>query len=134
MATTIKYQGTEIKLTSKYQGVARPWGEKWEKNHYRVFVTINGTKVQFEYYCNDVNPLKADALINAFYCFLSDGIAYRNAKDKYDFADEFGYDKYEDRKRLNEVWQGCMSAYDKWSQFGIDIYEITNWLQETYDL
>lgn len=134
MATTINYQGTEIKLTSKYQGVAHPWGEKWEKNHYRVFVTINETKVQFEYYCNDVSPLKADALISALYCFLSDGIAYHNAKDKYDFADEFGYDKYEDRKRLNEVWRGCMSAYDKWLQFGIDIYEIVNWLQETFDL
>ena len=91
--------------------------------------------MQFEYYCNDVSPLKADALINALYCFLSDGIAYRNANDKYDFAYEFGYDKYEDRKRLNEVWQGCMSAYDKWTSLcDIDIYDLSNWLQETYDL
>ena len=49
-------------------------------------------------------------------------------------TDEFGYDKYEDRKRLSEAWRGCMSAYNKWSQFGIDIYEIANWLQETYNL
>ena len=132
--TTIEYKGQTIKLTSKYQGTAYPWGEKYQKNHYRVFVTINGKKVQFEYYCNDINPLKEDALHNAFYCFLSDGIAYRNANDKYDFAEEFGYDRFEDRKRLSDAWKGCMAAYDKWSQFGIDIYEICNWLQDKYNL
>lgn len=130
MATTIKYQGTEIKLTSKYQGVAHPWGEKWEKNHYRVFVTINGTKVQFEYYCNDVSPLKADALINAFYCFLSDGIAYDNAKDIDDFQCEFGYTKESD---CIKAYNGCKDAYDKWASLcDIDIYDICNWMQEEY--
>ena len=133
MATTIKFQGTEIKLTSKYQGVAHPWGEKWEKNHYMVFVTINGTKVQFEYYCNDVSPLKVDALINAFYCFLSDGIAYNNARDIDDFASEFGYDKVSD---LLKAYDGCKDAWEKWQAIcgDIDGYELANWLQETYNL
>lgn len=132
MATTIKFQGTEIKLTSKYQGVAHPWGEKWEKNHYRVFVTINGTKVRFEYYCNDVSPLKADALINAFYCFLSDACAYDNARDIDDFQSEFGYTKVSE---CTKAYNGCKDSYEDWVGLtDIDIYEICNWMQETYNL
>lgn len=133
MATTIKYQGQEIKLTSKYQGVAYPWGEKYQKNHYRVFITINGEKVQFEYYTNAISPLKEDELINAFYCFLSDGIAYINARDLTDFCNEFGYEAYDAESR--RVFAACKRAYEKWINVGgIDIYDITNWLQETYDL
>lgn len=132
MATTIKYQGTEIKLTSKYQGVAYPWGEKYQKNHYRVFITINGEKVQFEYYTNAVSPLKKDELINAFYCFLSDGIAYINARDIDDFQSEFGYTKVSE---CTQVYNACKRAYEKWMNVGgIDIYDICNWLQDEYNL
>ena len=132
MATTIKYHGTEIKLTSKYQGVAYPWGEKYQKNHYRVFITINGEKVQFEYYTNAVSPLKKDELINAFYCFLSDGIAYDNAKDMNDFQSEFGYTKVSE---CMKAYNGCKDAYDKWASLcDINIYNICNWMQKKYEL
>lgn len=132
--TTIEYKCQTIKLTSKYQGVAYPWGEKYQKNHFRVFVTINGKRIQFEYYCNEPE-LKRESLIEALNCLVLDAIAYRNAKDKYDFAEEFGYDKYEDRKRLSDAWKGCMSASDKWEKLGdIDVYEFSNWLSEEFNV
>ena len=132
--TTINYQGTEIKITSKYQGVAKPWDGKYEKKHYSVFVTIDDKSIQFEYYCNDAE-LKRNELIEALNCFVLDVIAYRNAKDKYDFADEFGYDRYKDRKLLSDAWYGCMSASEKWEKIGdIDVYEFSNWLSEEFNV
>ena len=139
MRTTINYNGTEIKLSSKWAGTAYPWGQEYEKQHHKVLVMIGDVHTTlrhttFNYYCND-NELNEDGLREAFCCFLSDGIAYRNAKDKYDFADEFGYDKYEDRKRLNDAWEGCMAAYDKWTKLcDIDIYDIFDWMQKEYEL
>lgn len=139
MRTTINYNGTEIKLSSKWAGTACPWDDGYVKQHHKVLVRIGDVHTTFRhttfnYYCNDYE-LNEDGLREAFYYFLSDGIAYRNAKDIFDFADEFGYDKYEDLKRLKKAWKGCMAAYDKWTKLcDIDIYDICNWMQEEYEL
>lgn len=138
MATTINYQGTDIKLTSKRQGTAYPWGDKYLRQHHRIFATIGCKRIQFEYYCNEVT-LKEDDLRFALYCFLSDGIAYNNAKDFEDFCNEFGYDIYNYNGMTNaesmRVYKACGRNYDKWQELcNIDIYDIANWMQEEYEL
>ena len=128
--TTIDFNGVSIKLTSKYQGIAYPWDGKYAKEHHRVFVTIDGKRIQFEYYCNK-HDMDERELINAFFCLLSDGVAYANAQDIDDFASEFGYTKITECVR---AYKGCKSAYDKWQKFNLDIYDALNFLQENYDV
>lgn len=138
MATIIKYQGREIKLTSKRQGTAYPWGDKYLRQHHRIFVAIGGKRIQFEYYCNEVK-LKEDDLRSALHCFLLDGIAYNNARDFNDFCNEFGYGIYNDYGEPNaeswRVYKACSRQYDKWQELcNIDIYDIANWMQDKFNL
>lgn len=131
METTINYNGTEITLSSEYVGTAFPWGKEYAKQQHEVSVWVGDVHTTFNYYCNDYE-LNEDGLREAFYFFLSDGIAYNNAKDIDDFQSEFGYTKVSE---CVKAYNGCKDAYDKWASLcDIDIYEITNWLQETYDL
>lgn len=92
---------------------------------------IGDEHTEFDFYCNDYE-LDEPNLREAFYFFLSDGIAYDNAIDIDDFQSEFGYTKVSD---CMKAYNGCKEALEKWKSLSsIDIYEITNWLQETYDL
>lgn len=128
----INYNGNIIVLSSEYVGTATPWGEKYIKQHHEVRVDIGGSYTSFDYYCND-GGLNDDSEIEAFYCFLSDALAYNNARDIDDFASEFGYDKVSD---LLKAYNGCKDAWDNWQAIcgDIDGYELVNWLQETYNL
>lgn len=133
MATTINYNGTEIKLSSKWAGTAYPWGKEYVKQHHKVLVRIGDVHTTFNYYsnCNDYE-LNEDGLREAFYFFLSDGISYDNAKDIDDFQSEFGYTKVSD---CIKAYNGCKDAYDKWASLcDINIYDICNWMQEEYEL
>jgi len=135
MATTLNFNGTEIKITSKYQGTAKPWGDKYEKMHHKVTVTTEKSSTTFDFYCNE-KKLKAQDLRCAFECFLSDGIAYKNSEDILDFANEFGYTTTtrEDRTRLRNVYNACKESWEKWVDFYIDPYDLSNWLREKYEI
>ena len=131
MDTTINYNGTEIFLYGNYIGTATPWGEKYVKQHFEIDVTIDNRIATFDFYCNDCD-LDEDDLRTAFYYFLSDGIAYANATDIDDFASEFGYTK---PSKCIEAYNGCKKEYEDWKSLtDIDIYDIANWMQETYNL
>ena len=131
MNTTINYNGTEIILYGNHIGTATPWGEKYIKQHFEIDVTINGKTAMFDFYCNDYE-LDDKQLCEAFYFFLSDGIAYNNAKDIDDFQSEFGYTKVSE---CVDAYNGCKDAYDKWTRLcDINIYDICNWMQEEYEL
>ena len=131
MATTIRYQGTPIHLTSKRQGVAYPWGGRYQKEHYRVFITIEGKRVQFEYYTPS-HLMTRDELISALHCFLLDVYAYDANTDLRDFAKEFGYDV--ESKECRTAWRGCRHAYEKWLGIKncIEYNRLINWLQENF--
>ena len=130
MATTIKYQDKEIHLYSEYLGVAYPWGEKYKKKHHLVTVRVDRHEAKFDFYCND-RVLSAKDLKGAFYFFLSDGISFYNAGSIDEFAAEFGYDK---PSQLLDAYEGCKDAWFKWKPFGINAWNLANWLQEKYDL
>ena len=131
METTIKYKETEITIIGEYVGTAYPFGDKYVKQQHNVTVWIGDEHTEFDFYCNDYE-LGEDGLREAFCFFLSDGIAYNNAKDIDDFQSEFGFTKVSE---CTKAYNGCKDAYDKWTSLcDIDIYEITNWLQEEYEL
>ena len=130
MKTTINYNGIIITLESEYVGKATPWGGKYVKEQHNIKVTIDDKDISFNYFCN--NDLGEDDLINAFYCFLSDGISYIDYQMIDDFQDAFGYSKVSE---CLKVYNGCKEAYYKWTEFtDIDIFEINNWLQDNYNL
>lgn len=132
METKINYNGTEITLSGEYVGTARPWGEEYVKQHHNVTVYIGDKWTEFDFYCND-GELGEDGLREAFYFFLSDGIAYNNARDIDDFASEFGYTKVSE---CIKAYDGCKDSWENWQAIcgDIDTYDLSNWLQETYDL
>lgn len=131
METTINYNGTEITLSSEYVGTACPWGKEYVKQHHEVSVWVGDEHIEFDFYCNDYE-LGEDGLREAFYYFLSDGIAYNNSMDMDDFQSEFGYTKVSE---CIKAYNGCKDAYDKWTSLcDIDIYDICNWMQEKYEL
>ena len=131
MKTTINYNGTEITIGSECVGTAYPWGKEYAKQHHEVSVWVGDEHIEFNYYCNDYE-LGDDELLEAFYCFLSDGIAYDNAKDIDDFQSEFGYTNVSE---CIDAYNGCKDAYDKWTGLcDINIYDICNWMQEEYKL
>ena len=129
METTINYNGTEIILSSECIGTATPWGEKYVKQQHEVEVQVGHLHTSFDYYCNDYD-LDEDGLVNAFYCLLSDAVAYANAEDIDDFQREFGYDKVSE---CIEAYNGCKDAYEKLQKFNLDIYDALNFLQENYN-
>lgn len=130
MATlNLNFNGTSIYVKSMFVGEAKPWGDYVKQQHHCV-VTCNGETVQFDYYCND-RQIGPKELINAMYCFASDGTSYANATDIDDFASEFGYEKV---SKAIEVYNACKKSYDDFQKFGIDIFDFTNWLQEKYEL
>lgn len=130
METTINYNGTEIILSGEYVGTARPWGDKYVKQQHNVTVWMGDEHVEFDLYCDDYE-LGEDGLREAFYCFLSDGIAYSNSRDIDDFQSEFGYTKVSD---CIKAYNGCKDTYDKLTSLCvIDIYDLSNSLQETYN-
>lgn len=129
MATTINYNGTEIKIGSQRQG-EKDWNG-YPKQYHRISLTINGNKVTFGYYCNDAK-LNDNDKICALYCFVSDCISYANARDMQDFANEFGYDDY---KELNKIWKGIKREYEKWQSItDIDILDFSNYLTDNYEV
>lgn len=130
MKTTINYNGIIITLESEYVAKATPWGGEYVRDQHNIKVTIDNKDISFNYFCN--NDLGEDDLINAFYCFLSDGISYIDYQMIDDFQDAFGYSKVSE---CLKAYNGCMEAYYKWTEFtDIDIFEINNWLQDNYNL
>lgn len=126
----INYKGNVIELSSEYQGTAKPWDGKYEKQHHVVYVDMDDQHTWFDFYCNDA-CLDEEGEVEAFYDFISDGICYDNAKDIDDFQDEFGFTKV---SRCIDAYEGCEDAHLKWVPFGIDAIELSNWLQDKYDL
>mgnify|MGYP003571252356 CR=1 FL=1 len=130
MATTsITFNGQGISIKSRYVGTAKPW-DNYIKQHHKITVNSGESTAVFDYYCN-TDKLDSKELVNAFYCFLTDGISYKNAEDILDFKDEFGYTN---SKECRRVYEACKESYETWQSFGIDIFDLSNWLQENYNL
>ncbi len=129
-AKELNYNGTIIRLLAMYEGVSKPWGDKYEKDTYHILVTINTGHAHFKYYCNSPMHEESD-FATALWCYLNDAIAYANAKDIDDFAAEFGYDK---PSELLRVYKGCKRAFENAQKFEINIFELSEWLSEKYDL
>ena len=109
---------------------------KWDnaRKHWRVTVKKDGKQVSYNYYGGSMAKVSP---LDAFYGYMSDGIAYMGANDFIDFCDEFGYTAYDEYgrydKRTKEVFHACEKIYFKLRKFiGTDdeIIELSNALDE----
>ena len=126
----INFDGNKITLSSEYAGTATPWSENYIKQHHIVKVCVNGTDLQFDYYCNDTS-LTDTELANALYCSLSDAMYYADATDIDDFAETFGYTKVSE---CLKAYNGCKDEYNNWMKTSINIHEFADYLQSEYSL
>lgn len=76
---------------------------------YKVVIKYNGKQYTTTYQCNAKhNPKESDII----YCLLLDTSSYDNANDIKDFAEEFGYELYNDygnkyNKETEKIYKAC---------------------------
>jgi hypothetical protein len=137
LKTAIEINGTKINLKGEFKGTKD--GICGGINaHHVVTVSIDGKWCSFDYWLSQVQPLMKDEndLIFALYCFVGDALCVID--DSYDdFCSNLGYEPYNEYGNVNKeskkVYKGCLKALDKLNKFDIDLYTISNELQEKYD-
>lgn len=113
----------------------------WEGacKHQHIIVMHETTKKQFsfDYYGAELASMVEDeqGAITAVYNYLQDAWVYYN-----DEFEDLGYNKWDDRKTYNQVYNGCKKAYYKVSRWfnniglEIDLCDLLNQLQEDFDI
>ena len=69
-------------------------------------IKYNGRQFSFPYQCNTAHS--KPNIKDCIDCLLLDASGYENAIDIFDFANEFGYDMYdEDKTKIRKVYKAC---------------------------
>ena len=78
--------------------------------HTKFYYTIkyNEKYLSFPYQCNTSYTMPN--LKDCLNCLLLDASCWDDYKNLEDFANEFGYDLYEDYKRVNKIFLACKAA------------------------
>lgn len=124
----------EFTISAEFDGKkVAPW-DNMNDRHNRVTVKNNetGKKTSFDFWGSVYEPrLETDySLLNAFYCFVSDGLS---AVDGFEnFCSEFGYDT--DSRRAEKIFKACKRSEEKLFRvtgYSVDMmYDFINELQE----
>ena len=97
------------KIKFNYE-VAEKQNELFTPAHrkYVCIIKYNGKQYTFNYQCNPnhTTPNVKDCIE----CLLSDAFAYDNAKDIFDFADEFGYVVNKETERIFKACKKTSNA------------------------
>ena len=104
-------------------------------NRYRVTITNNAEVYRYTF--NDSiantynNTMSSD--FDILHCAILDAGCYEYNDSLEDFADNFGYDLYEDRKKAEKAYNGCQEAYNALIRlFGQEGYEILQAIGTNY--
>jgi hypothetical protein len=128
-----------LKITSTFkesvQGHVKALPKDYN-NQFVVTITNGNAKEVFEFGTSIADTKKQSPKISltsaenvyAFYCFIGDAIAGSQTFEE--FKSEFGYD---DCCEAHKIWKACKESTMKAVRLGLgDLYEISNYLQETY--
>ena len=124
----------EFTISAEFDGKkVAPW-DNMNDRHSRVTVKNNetGKKTSFDFWGSIREPrLETDYdLLNAFYCFVSDGLSAVNGFEN--FCSEFGYDT--DSRRAEKIFKACKRSEEKLFRvtgYSVDMmYDFINELQE----
>ena len=125
MAEVLKYF-PNFKLKTLYSGTS-PKGA----NTYRVTIKNNDEEFTTTFTDSIYNTSRGErsSNISILDCVLMDAQCYENCNSLEDFADNFGYDLYEERSKATRVFRACERQYNNIIKlFGSDGYEILNCL------
>lgn len=92
----------------------------FDEPHYAYSIAIrkDGKSKSFTFHDSIYNYRRnqgptEEMINNAVDCILSDAFSYKNAADVYDFAEEFGYDPYEEYDIVKKIYNACGKTYNK---------------------
>ena len=135
--TFISYEGQtiNIKLLLSNTKVCK-WDKSYPENHNHYIVTVSyeGRKLSFDWFDSfnnfrtGVTDKSRKEMIQIFYTLLQD-IFYKNDyADKNDFCQEEG--------NTVKLWSALCAQESNFNRVfaGIDIYELANYLEETFDI
>ena len=92
--------------------VAKNQDNLFTPNHtkFDCMIKYNGKQFKFPYQCNTkyMKPTAKDCI----YAVIMDAYSFDSCSDIFDFANEFGYDPYEDAKRVKKIYKACERAYN----------------------
>ena len=137
MKTTIELNNTPITIESIFAGTKNSLWDAKKEQHHIVSVSANNKTISFNFWTSIAQPTidSEDYLLDAFYCFISDGMSADMSFNE--FCNELGYDVYsdDDKQTASTIYSACRDNFIKLEQLSIgDIYDVCNELQDKYDL
>lgn len=135
--TSISFEGKSIKINCLLSNTkACEWDKKYPEshNHYIVTVSYEGKRLSFNWFDSFHNfrygivDKNRKEMIEMFYSFLQDIIYKNEYSDKNDFCKEEG--------NVPTLWSALCKHENKYNRVfdNVDIYELVNYLQETFEL
>lgn len=135
--TSISFEGKSIKINCLLSNTkACEWDKKYPEshNHYIVTVSCEGKRLSFNWFDSFHNfrygivDKNRKEIIEMFYLFLQDIIYKNEYSDKNDFCKEEG--------NVPTLWSALCKHENKYNRVfdNVDIYELVNYLQETFEL
>lgn len=134
--TSISFEGKAIKIKCLLANTkVCKWDKKYPENHNHYIITVSceGKRLSFDWFdsfqnfkIDNIDKSRED-MIEMFYSFLQD-ILYKNEySDKNDF--------YKGDENTPALWNTLCKQENKYNRVfeGVDIYELANNLQETFD-
>ena len=134
---------TKIKLlhglTATYKFIDfedAPWGEGVARPHYKIILKCRGLTTSYDFwgsirdYEEGKQELDESNLASAVEMIIGDAIAGEMTFDE--LVDEFGYD---DPKAAYRVFKGVQQTAKKVKRiYDEDLYDLSNWIREQWDL
>lgn len=138
--TDFKYKNLVISAKMVKSGVLFPFDKESKTLHNQFYVTVTNVDTNsvsgFDYFDSQMNytegktELSNEDLLNAFDCFVNDGLAAE--EDFEDFCSSMGYDS--DSRTAERIYKECEKSLNKLkSILDADIYEFANELREAIE-
>lgn len=140
MKNSINLKFGDIELTvGSYKGVPiNKWGG-WCYKH-KITIVRGDKKVNFNFFNSQIAYSKRQEYLtdrdmkDAFECIVDDAIVSYNYSNFIDFAENYGYDDYDEAKR---VYYGCNRTFLKLNYVldlePDDLFDIANYLRNEYE-
>lgn len=135
--TSISFKGKAIKIKCLLANTkVCKWDKKYPENHNHYIITVSyeGKRLSFDWF-DSLSNLRAgnidksrNEIIEMFYFYLQD-ILYKNEySDKNNFCKE--------NENTPALWNSLCKQESKYNRVfeGVDVYELANYLQETFEL
>lgn len=119
----------------RYQKLTPQQTKHGTANRYQVTITNNAEVYRYTFHDSIYNTQRGEMSsdFNILYCAVLDAEAYEYNDSLQDFADNYGYDLYEDRKKAEKAFNGCKTAYESLIRlFGTEGYELLSAIGENY--